>query len=132
MTTSTLRTALRTRLTRALRERDRATASVVWSAIAAIENAEAVPVAERAPIPAGEVTSEHVAAAATGLGAAEAPRVQLTPDDEERIVRAEVDALGEAASAYEAAGQRDRAADARRGADSLSQVVHSVLGKSWG
>lgn len=135
--TSALRTALRARLTTAMRERDRATVATLRSAVAALENAEAVPVDELRAGGAGGAgalgaSSEHVAGAAIGVGAAEAERLVLDDDAESAIVRAEVATLHEAAEAYEAAGHADRAAEARISAATLTEVVHSVLGTTWG
>lgn len=134
-TTSVLRTALRARLTTAMRERDRATVAVLRSAVAALENAEAVPVAELRAGAAGHLgtaSSEHVAGAAIGLGAGEAERLVLDDDAESAIMRAEVATLHEAADAYDAAGHADRAAESRTAAATLTEVVHSVLGTTWG
>ena len=83
---STLRAALRTQLTTAMRARDRPTAGALRSVLAALENAEAVPTIDELPA----VTSEYVAGAAEGLRAGEAPRRLLTPDDERAVVQREV------------------------------------------
>ena len=120
MTSSPVRLALRQRLTTALRERDKPTAAAVRSAIAALENAEAVPTSQGAVA----ATSQHIAGAAVGVGAAEAERLALDHAAESAILRAEVDSLLEAA--------RERAAEARAAADELSTVVHSHLGTTWG
>lgn len=128
MTSSPVRLALRQRLTTALRERDRPTAAAIRSAIAALENAEAVP-ASQGVAPA---TSRHVAGAAIGIGAAEAERLALDEAEESAILRAEVDGLLEAAREYESVGHGDRAVEARTAASELSTVVHSALGTTWG
>lgn len=128
MTTSPVRRALRERLTTAMRERDRPTASAIRSALAALENAEAVP--QRGP--AGAPMSTHVAGARLGVGAAEAERLDLDDETESAILRAEVDGLLEAAREYDAAGQETHAGQARAAAEELSAVVHSVLGTTWG
>lgn len=128
MTSSPVRLALRQRLTRALRERDKPISSAMRSAIAALENAEAVP-ASQGVVPA---TSSHVAGAAVGVGATEAERLGLDEATESAILRAEVDGLLEAALEYEALGHGDRAVEARTAAHELSTVVHSALGTTWG
>ncbi|HEX6055586.1 MAG TPA: hypothetical protein VFY98_07230 [Intrasporangium sp.] len=128
MTSSPVRLALRQRLTKALRERDKPTAAAIRSAVAALENAEAVPTSQH-PVTA---TSTHVAGAAIGVGAAEAERLALDEATESAILRAEVDSLIEAAREYESLGRGERAAEARAAADELSTVVHSVLGTTWG
>lgn len=116
---STLRTALRSRLTVALRERDRAGAATMRSAIGALENAEAVPTTGDL----ASTTSSHVAGAAVGLGAAEAERRLLTDADERAIVGDEIDALRAAADEYTRAGAADRAAEARAAAQLLDDVL---------
>jgi len=128
MTSSSVRLALRRRLTTALRERDKPTAAAMRSAIAALENAEAVPTSQDAVA----ATSQHVAGAAVGVGAAEAERLALDDAAESAILRAEVDSLLDAAREYESLGQVERAAEARAAADELSKVVHSHLGTTWG
>ena len=128
MTSSPVRLALRQRLTRALRERDKPTAAAIRSAIAALENAEAVPMSHGAVT----ATSTHVAGAAIGVGAADAERLALDEETEAAILRAEVDSLLEAAGEYDSLGRGERAVEARTAANELSGVVHSVLGTTWG
>jgi hypothetical protein len=140
MTTSTLRQALRERLVVAMRERDRATVATMRSAIAALENAEAVPVTGSGEVDGashdgahgGAGGSEHMALAPAGLGVAEADRLVLTAAQEAVILRAELDGLQSAAEDYARAGHEERAAAARAAADQVAQVVHRVLGTSWG
>ena len=119
---STLRAALRSRLTTAMRERDRAATSALRSAVAAIENAEAVPVVDRPAV----ATSADVAGAALGLGAAEAERLVLGASAERRLVVAELVALAEAEEAYAAAGDAERATAASVGARVLNEVLDDV------
>ena len=128
MTSSAVRLALRQRLTTALRDRDKPIVAALRSAIAALENAEAVPTAPGV----APATSRHVAGAAIGVGAAEAERLALDKATESAILRAEVDGLLEAAREYESVGHGDRAVEARIAADELSTVVHSALGTTWG
>lgn len=112
----------------AMRERDRATAAALRSTLAALENAEAVPVLADA----GPTTSSHVAGAASGIGAAEAERLVLDGPAEAAIVKVEVEGLREAAAAYAQLGEGGRAAAALHAADLVTGVVHSVLGTTWG
>ena len=119
---STLRAALRSRLTTAMRERDRAATAALRGAVAAIENAEAVPVIDR-PLVGGSV---DVAGAALGVGATEAARLVLDGEAEREVVSAEVAALVEAQEAYAAAGDADRAAAAAAGAEVLRDVLDQV------
>jgi uncharacterized protein YqeY len=122
MTTSTLRTALRSRLTVALRERDRGAAATLRAAIAALENAEAVP----SPGGLAPTASSHVAGAAVGLGAGEAERRLLTDDDELAIVAEEIAGFRAAEREYAAAGASDRATASRDAAQLLDDVVATL------
>ena len=126
MTASTLRAALRSRLTLALRERDRSAAATLRAAIATLENAEAVP----APGSASSTTSSHVAGAAIGVGAAEAERRVLGDAEERDLVGAEIEQLTEAEQAFARAGAHDRAEAASSGARLLGEVLGSVDARS--
>jgi uncharacterized protein len=95
---SELRADLRARLTRARLDRDQAGAAALRSAIAALENAEAVP----------EVP-----------GVVEADRRELSTDDERAILAGERADLLRAAEEYDAVGRPDAAADTRRAATLL-------------
>lgn len=89
----TLTERLRADLTAALRRRDRSAVSTLRSVLATIANAEAVPVDDR------RVTVEGpVAGAVTGLGAAEAPRRELSEDDVRALVARDRDELLAAAA----------------------------------
>lgn len=99
--TSPLRAELRARLTRARLDRDRAGAAALRAAIAALENAEAVP-----QVP----------------GVVEADRRELDDEEERAILAAERADLLAAAEEYDAVGQPAAAADARRAADLLVQT----------
>ncbi|MGL5850925.1 MAG: hypothetical protein ACRCZD_09115, partial [Phycicoccus sp.] len=74
----------------AMRTRDRVALSALRSALAAVANAEAVPV-ESAP---GAGALEH---AVLGVGAADVPRRELTEDDVRGVVTAEATEREEAA-----------------------------------
>ena len=124
---STLRAALRSRLTVAMRERDRGAVAVLRSAVAAIENAEAVPVAQlQASTTAASTTSSEVAGSALGVGAAEADRRDLDAAAERAVVLAEVAALVEAEQVYAAAGDTARARSASAGVAVLESILESV------
>lgn len=99
--TSPLRVELRARLTRARLDRDRAGAAALRAAIAALENAEAVP-----QVP----------------GVVETDRRELDDEEERAILAAERADLLAAAEEYDAVGQSAAAADARRAADLLVQT----------
>ncbi|MGD9957431.1 MAG: hypothetical protein AB7O74_14760 [Candidatus Nanopelagicales bacterium] len=84
--TTAIENRARTWLREAVRSHDTVTVSALRSLIGAIGNAGAIPVDGRA----AAASSEHVAGAAIGAGAAEAPRRVLSDDDVEGIVRAEI------------------------------------------
>lgn len=102
--TSPLRDSLRSRLLRARRERDVAAVSALRTAIAAVENAEAVPVP------------------ASG-SATEVERRELTGDDEQRIVAEEAADLRAAERDHRARGDGSRADVAASGAELLEEVL---------
>lgn len=105
-----------------MRERDRAATAALRNAVAAIENAEAVPVADRPSVS----TSADVAGSALGVGATEAARLVLAEATEREVVGAEVSALVEAEGAYAAAGDAERASAAAAGAVVLRAVLDQV------
>jgi uncharacterized protein YqeY len=104
----------------ALRRRDAAAIAVLRTALAAIANAEAV---SADALPATVPNSQHVAGAATGLGAADVPRRELSEAKVTRIVRTEVTEREQAADQYAAAGQAERAARLRAEAGTLLAVL---------
>jgi uncharacterized protein len=124
MMSSTLRATLRSRLTAAMRERDRVGAATLRSALAALDNAEAVPTVDGR----GPATSPHVAGAAIGVGAAEAERLLLTDRDERDLVRDEIRGLRDAERLYAEAGEAVRASEAGRGAALLDEVLAGLDG----
>lgn len=89
-----LRAALRGELKQAMRERNRDHVAAYRIALAAIDNAEAVPVG-----------SEHHAKAletsAVGVGASEVTRRELSHDEVHSLVRSEADDLRRAANDIE-------------------------------
>lgn len=102
---SPLREALREALPGAIKAREAATTRAIRSALAAVENAEAVgPVAS-----AVTASSEFVAGAAVGVGAAEAERHELSDSDVLEIVSSERDERLAAAQQYRALGRIDEA-----------------------
>ncbi|WP_199429545.1 GatB/YqeY domain-containing protein [Qaidamihabitans albus] len=119
-----MRASLRDDLKAALKSRDRAAITALRSALAAIDNAEAVPADH--PLD-GSTGSEHVAGAASGLGAAEAERRHLTDTDLRSIIEKEVRERSVAAEQYEQAGRTDLAERLRAEAQVLSRHL-SPLG----
>jgi uncharacterized protein len=122
-----LRDRLRRALPVAMKARDRPAMSALRSALAAIDNAEAVDPAhgwsdglagdpgpagrEAADTGAGVVDAGHPGFAGTvaGVGATEAERRSLSPAQMEDIVRAEIEDREVAAAALERAGRREPA-----------------------
>ncbi|HXT91835.1 MAG TPA: hypothetical protein VN714_21585 [Trebonia sp.] len=114
-----LRTALRLGLTTAMKSRDRDALAALRTAIAAIDNAEAVPAPDAAPA----ATSAHIAGARSGLGAAEAARRELSASELQDILRGQISEHTSEADRYDALGQADSAARLRRQADSLAPYL---------
>ena len=115
--------AIRDRLPRALRDamraRDSVAVSALRSALAALDNAGAVP-----PDPAPAAASgPHFAGAVAGLGAGEVPRRGLAAGEAERIVRAEIAERDAAAAGYEGAGHGEQARRLRQEARILASVL---------
>jgi uncharacterized protein YqeY len=105
-----VRTNLRDGLKAALKSRDRTAIAALRSALAAIDNAEAIPVSQSVDTTIG---NEHVAGAALGLGAAEAPRRNLTEADLRSIVENEIQERTAAAAEYEGLGRTEHAEQLR-------------------
>lgn len=101
-----LRTSLSSALVPAMRARDAAAVAALRSALAAVANAEAVPI-EHAP-PAGALEQTRV-----GVGAADAPRRELTEEDVREVVRGEVTEREQAAGVLDGHGRADEAARLR-------------------
>lgn len=120
--TSPLRVALRNRLKAAMRAGDRQTAGAMRNVLAALENAEAVPTTS----PGSPVaTSEHIAGGATGLGAGDAARRSLSPEDERAVVDSEVSELRSSSEALAAAGQHERSAELVRLAETIEHTLEA-------
>lgn len=96
----------------ARRARDAETTSTLRTALAALENAEAVPADARA----GALEDAPV-----GAGAAEAERRLLSEAEERAVLDAEIASLLEAGQAY-ACSVPERAAAARRAARTLTSL----------
>jgi uncharacterized protein YqeY len=109
-----IRQALRSALSDALKARDKTAMAALRSAIAAIDNAESVPVGERR---AGAIEL------AGTLGAAEVPRKVLTEDDIRMIVQCEVSDRRAAAQQYQEAGRMDHAERLRNESDVLDRFL---------
>jgi len=114
-----LRTALRLGLTTAMKSRDRDALAALRTAIAAIDNAGAVPAPEAAP----PATSAHIAGARSGLGAAEAARRELSASELQDILRGQIAEHTSEAGRYDALGQADSAERLRRQAHALTPYL---------
>ena len=103
-----------------MKARDTPARNAIRSALAAIENAEAI-----APETTGgpAATSEHVAGAAVGVGVAEADRRELDEDHTLEIVSAERDERLAAAADYRARGEEQRAAELEAEAAALDAFL---------
>lgn len=108
-----IRPALRSALSDALKARDKTAIAALRSAMAAVDNAEAVPVDHRA----GAIEL------AGTLGAAEAPRKILTEDDIRTILQCEVSDRRAAAQQYQAAGRMDHAERLPKESDVLDRFL---------
>ena len=110
---STVRSRLQSALRAAMKERDAAAMSALRSALAAIDNAAAVPVSGQLPAaaPSRAAPSENVpiAGGVAGLGAAEVARRAVTEEEAAAIAAAEAADRRAAARDYRAAGRADRA-----------------------
>jgi uncharacterized protein YqeY len=103
-----------------MRSRDVPAASALRSALAAISNAEAIPVSQSGTT---ATSSPHFAGAAAGLGAAEAERRVLTEAQIREIIDAEISERLSAATGYESAGHAEQGSRLRREAQVLDDVI---------
>ncbi|MBO0771199.1 MAG: hypothetical protein J2P35_07070 [Actinobacteria bacterium] len=115
-----IRLRLAGELRKAVAARDLIAVSALRSALAAIDNAGAVPLS---PGPAAGTSSPHVAGAAAGLGAGEAERRRLSDSDAAEIVRAEAADRRAVAGDYDRSGHTERAWRLRREADVLEAAL---------
>ena len=112
-----MRDRLRTALSAALKQRDAPLVAVLRATLAALDNAEAVPIQD---YDHGSLALEQTP---TGVGAREATRRELSDEDIERLVCDEMDERQSAAWVYEQAGQHERARRLRHEADRLAVVT---------
>lgn len=112
-----LRERLRSELSRALVQRDRALVSTLRATLAALDNAEAV-----AP-DGGGPGSLALEASPVGVGAREVARRDLSDDDIARVVRAEIAERRAAARVYEQAGRHEHAQRLGHEADTLAALT---------
>lgn len=103
-----------------MRARDKRTAGAMRTVIAALENAEAVPV-ESTGTPV--TSSEYVAGTGRGLGVGEAPRRALSPDEERALVAREVAELRLSSETLAKAGRHERSAEVLQMAETVEEVL---------
>ena len=114
---TSLRQRLRTALVAAMKERDRVAVTALRSALAAIDNAEAVDITA---VASGSLAIES---SPVGIGGAEAGRRALSGEDIAQIVRSEVADREAAALEYDRAGRPERAEALRAEARVLSSYL---------
>jgi uncharacterized protein len=117
-----LRPLLQRHLGAAVRHRDRIAVAALREAIAALDNAEAIP----ADGDLKAAASEYVAGGVVGLGAAEAERRILDAETQRAIVRAEIETRLAAAITCDEHGQSARSSDLRLGADVLLAALDAM------
>jgi uncharacterized protein YqeY len=112
-----VRERLRTALPAALKQRDAALVAVLRATLAALDNAEAVPLQEHGQ---GSLALEETP---VGVGVREIARRDLSDEEVVHLVRAEIDERQRVARVYEQAGQHERARRLRHEADTLAAVA---------
>ncbi|MGW4489070.1 GatB/YqeY domain-containing protein [Amycolatopsis sp. NPDC004368] len=115
-----MRASLRAGLKTALKNRDRVATTALRAALAAIDNAEAVPVDQPLSTASG---TEHVVGAALGVGAAEAARRELSDADVRAIVENEVVERATAAAEYAGLGRAEAAERLQAEAEVLTSYL---------
>ncbi|MFD4323680.1 hypothetical protein ACFWQC_03545 [Nocardioides sp. NPDC058538] len=113
-----LQARLRADLLSARKARDTTATAALRSTLSAIANAEALPVAETALSGDGPI-----AGAASGVGATEAARRDLTDDDVRGIISAEQTERRAAATDLEAHGAGEKAEQLRAEAELLAKYL---------
>lgn len=110
-----MRDDLQSALTEAMKARDLTAVGALRSALAAIGNAEALPITV---LPAAGAIE-----AAVGLGAAEAERLLLSDDQQRQVVQAEIDERVSAIADYDHHGRSDAAEKLRHEVAALQAVL---------
>lgn len=115
-----LRSRLRAALLEAMKARAPEAVAALRTAIAAIDNAEAVPASADGAAPRA---SEHFAGARAGAGSTEADRRVLSAAEVRALLEGEISARVAAAERYEALGRPDDAGRLRREAEVLGRLL---------
>lgn len=109
--------ALRGALLEARRDGERHIAGVMGTVLSALDHAAAVTADDR-----GMAIEE----ASTGVGTTDVPRREVGDEEAEAIVVAEILELGDAAATFDDIGRHEEAANLRRAATRLRQVVSAA------
>lgn len=133
MEINVLRSQLRSGLVAAMKQRDGSAVSALRSAIAALDNAEAIDQSDMidpvdpdrwAPVGhRGDVSSDLIAGATAGVGSTEMPRRSLNVAEVRAILQSEVTDRINAARHYTTRGRHDLAEELRSQADILRGYV---------
>lgn len=115
-----IRGRLRAALPTAMKAREREAVAAIRSALAAIDDAEAV---DAGAAGLRTVDSEHVAGTVGGLGAGEVARASLDEAGARAVVTREVAERRDAAAEYDRLGQPAEAERLRAGADALAALL---------
>ncbi|MDT0331841.1 GatB/YqeY domain-containing protein [Nocardiopsis lambiniae] len=115
-----LRSMMRTDLVAAMKAREPETVSALRTAIAAIENAEAITAPAHTD---GGASSEHVAGTRVGVGSTEVERRTLSAEEVRSLLRAQITDRVAEADRYDAHGRHEAADRLRREADTLGKYV---------
>jgi hypothetical protein len=115
-----LRAALRAGLTTALKARDPDALAALRTALAAIDNAEAV----QAPDTGPPTASPHIAGARSGPGSTEVARQRLPLGELHNILRDQIAEHTREADRYQALGQDSAAQRLLRQARTLAAYLH--------
>ncbi|MFD7278552.1 hypothetical protein ACFV80_16275 [Streptomyces sp. NPDC059862] len=114
-----LRSMLRTDLVAAMKARRPDAVAALRTALAVIDNAEAV----AAPDRAAHAASEHVAGARSGAGSTEAERRVLSVGEVRALLQAQIGDRANEADRYDTYGRHDAARQLRREADVLRKYL---------
>lgn len=115
------RTRLRADLTAAMKARDADAVSVLRTLIAAIDNAEAIPVSAGAE--AASAGGWAISGASTGVGSTEAARRVLTDDEVARLIASHLADYEIASEQARTHGHSDRAERLQRQAETIRAFV---------
>lgn len=121
-TVAEVRSVLRAELKLAMKAKETAAVKALRSALAAIDNAEAVTVADEGP---AAVVGEHIAGGGVGLGAGEGTRRELAVAEVRQLLRDEIGERLSAAEQHEAVGRNTTAQQLRAEADVLQRYLGS-------